>query len=255
MDCGPPSLRKMQAVFVHGVPETSRVWDRLRNQLSSDDHVALSMPGFGCLMPKAFEPTMDSYADWLVAELERHDNPVHLVGHDWGGILVVRAVSLRPDLVASWVTDAAGVADPRFEWHRLAKIWQTHGEGEGWMDAQLSLAPTARAAGLVDLGVPDTDAFGMVEAFDRTMADAILGLYRSALLVHEDWGADFADIPAPGLVLAPPADPFARGRGAERAAERAGARLSRPEGTGHWWMLTHAEAMAALLEDFWAAVG
>ena len=244
----------MPILFVHGVPETYRVWDHVRDHLTSDDHVALSLPGFGCPVPAGFEPSMDGYADWLIAELERQEGPVHLAGHDWGGILVVRAVSLRPDLVASWVTDAAGAADPRFVWHPLAKIWQTAGEGEGWMDAMLSLSPEDGAAALAPFGVPEGDALVMIEAFDRTMADAILTLYRSAVSVHEDWGADFADIPAPGLVLAPQSDPFAPGRGAERAAERAGARLSRQEGIGHWWMLTHPEAMATLLEGFWATV-
>jgi pimeloyl-ACP methyl ester carboxylesterase len=244
----------VQVVFVHGVPETHQVWDRLRGNLSGDDHLALSLPGFGCVLPDRFEPSMESYADWLIVELERQDEPVHLVGHDWGGILVLRAVSLRPDLVASWVTDAAGAADPRFAWHPLAKIWQTPGEGEGWMDAQLSLSDQDRTAALARFGVPEADALVMVEAFDRTMADAILTLYRSAVSVHEDWGADFADIPAPGLVLAPPDDPYAPGRGAERAAERSGARLTRPHGIGHWWMLTNPEAMASLLQEFWSSV-
>ena len=103
--------------------------------------------------------------------------------------------------------------------------------------------------------MPEPDALVMIEGFDRTMCNAILTLYRSAIGVHEQWGPDFTDIPAPGLVLAPTDDPFAVGHGAERCAERSGARLSRPEGVGHWWMLTHPEAMAGLLEEFWATVG
>ena len=75
---------------------------------------------------------MEAYADWLLAELEDQEAPVHLVGHDWGGILVIRAVSLRPKhFVTSWVTTPGGAADPRFAWHSRAKIWQTAGEGEG----------------------------------------------------------------------------------------------------------------------------
>ena len=108
---------------------------------------------------------------------------------------------------------------------------------------------------LARYSVPEADALVMCEGFDRTMADAILALYRSAVSVHEEWGADFADIPARGLVLAPQADPFAPGRGAERAAERSGARLSKQEDVGHWWMLTHPEKMTTLLEEFWATAG
>ena len=180
----------MRVVFVHGVPETHRVWDHVRGRLTSYDDVALSMPGFGCSVPERFEPSMEAYADWLLAELEDQETPVHLVGHDWGGILVMRAVSLRPDLVTSWVTDAGGAADPRFAWHSLARIWQTAGEGEGSMDAQLSLRVEDRATLLARCGVPEADALVMCEGFDRTMADSILALYRSAVSVHEEWGAD-----------------------------------------------------------------
>ena len=83
-------------------------------------------------------------------------------------------------------------------------------EGEQWMDAQLSLNPAERAASLVPLGVPKADALIMADAIDRTMAYAILALCRSAVLVHQDWDADFAGVPAPRLMLAPPTDPFAR---------------------------------------------
>jgi pimeloyl-ACP methyl ester carboxylesterase len=245
----------MQVVFVHGVPESHQVWDLLRNHLSSEDHLALSLPGFGSPPPDDFTSTMDEYADWLIAELERFDAPVHLVGHDWGGLLVIRAVSLRPDLVASWVTDVAGTMDPRFEWHAVAKIWQTPGEGEAMMDAQLGLDPAERGAMLVPLGVPVSEATAMGAAFDRAMADAILSLYRSATRVNEAWGPDFTDISSPGLVLVPADDPFAAGNSAGRVAERAGARLAVLEGMGHWWMLTDPEACAARLEEFWATVG
>ncbi|HEY3143017.1 MAG TPA: alpha/beta fold hydrolase, partial [Acidimicrobiales bacterium] len=82
----------MTAVLVHGVPETERVWDPLREELSRDDVVALSLPGFGCPLPDGFDPTMDRYAEWLIAELERLGSPVDLVGHDWGGGFVLRVV-------------------------------------------------------------------------------------------------------------------------------------------------------------------
>ena len=48
--------------------------------------------------------------------------------------MTVRLVSTRPDLVRSWVTDAAGIGDVDFEWHDFAKIWQTPGAGEEFFD-------------------------------------------------------------------------------------------------------------------------
>ena len=122
----------MPAVFVHGVPETPVLWDPLRSHLQRDDVVALQLPGFGCARPEGFGATKEEYVAWLVGELEglQAQGPIDLVGHDWGGGLTVRLVSIRSDLVQSWVTDAAGLGDLDFEWHDFAKIWQTPGAGE-----------------------------------------------------------------------------------------------------------------------------
>jgi len=244
----------MTAVFVHGVPETDRVWDGVRGALSRTDTVALSLPGFGNPLPARFEPTMDNYADWLIAQLEGMDGPVDLVGHDWGGGFTVRLVSLRPDLVRSWVTDAAGLADVDFEWHDFAKIWQTPGAGEEFMDAQLETAPADRAALYTSLGMSDEAALTMASAFDRTMADAILALYRSATEVHKAWGPAFADIPKPGMVLVPSDDIFLNADAARRSAARAGARVAELQGHGHWWMAGDPTAGVKALEEFWASL-
>lgn len=243
----------MAVVFVHGVPETSRVFDRLRSELASPDHEALALPGFGSPLPEGFEATMDSYADWLIGELERRDRP-HLVGHDWGGLLAIRAVSLRPELVASWASDAAAAMDPRAEWHALAKVWQTPGEGEGFMDAQLSLDAAGRGDLLEAAGVPAEEAAAMGAALDRTMADAVLSLYRSATRINDEWGPYFVDVPAPGLVLVPSDDPFSSAENARRSADRAGARVRDLEGQGHWWMLSDPAGSAAVLEEFWSGL-
>lgn len=46
----------MPAVFVHGNPETSEVWDGLRS-----DTVAVSMPGFSCSRPDDFGSSKEEY--------------------------------------------------------------------------------------------------------------------------------------------------------------------------------------------------
>ena len=57
-------------------------------------------------------------------------------------------------------------------------------------------------------GVPEEAALDLASHINRTMADCILDLYRSAVDVGKQWGPDFAAIPAPGLVLIPSEDPF-----------------------------------------------
>lgn len=242
----------MTTVFVHGVPETYRIWDGVRDCLPDRATIALSLPGFGCPLPDGFVPNMDSYAAWLIKQLEATDGPVDLVGHDRGGGFTLRLVSLRPDLVLSWVTDAAGLADVDFAWHQVATIWQTPEAGEGLMDAQLAATPADRAALFAAGGLSDEAAFTMANGFDRLMADSILTLYRSATEVHEEWGPAFVDIPKPGMAVVATADACLDVESAERAAQRAGARITRLEGAGHWWMAGDDPAAAAkMLEEFW----
>jgi pimeloyl-ACP methyl ester carboxylesterase len=226
----------MPAVLVHGVPETPEIWDDVRSRLTRDDVLALQLPGFGCARPDGFGATKEDYVAWLVGELEALEQPVDLVGHDWGGGFTVRLVSTRPDLVRSWVTDAAGIADVDFEWHQFARIWQTPGEGEAFWDEVLAQPPESRP---------------LMKAADRTMAGCILDLYRSAIDVGREWSPDFRAVPRPGMVLVPTGDPFLAPDCARRAAELAGARIEELDGIGHWWMTEAPEAGAAALERFW----
>jgi pimeloyl-ACP methyl ester carboxylesterase len=247
----------MPAVLVHGVPETPTIWDGLRSKLARSDVVALQLPGFGCPRPAGFGATKEEYVDWLVGELEEvaAQGPVDLVGHDWGGGFTVRLVSTRPDLVRSWVSDAAGIGDPTFEWHDFAKIWQTPGAGEEFFEQQLAMSVDERASMFETMfSVPHDEAIALVSPADQTMADCILALYRSATEVGKEWAPDFHDVPKPGVVLLPSDDPFLSGDTARTGASRAGASVRELPGLGHWWMLQDPARGAAVLEEFWATL-
>ncbi|MBA2624432.1 MAG: alpha/beta hydrolase [Acidimicrobiia bacterium] len=246
----------MSIVLVHGVPETASLWEPLRAELGRDDVVALALPGFGCPRPDGFGATKDEYADWLAGELERlgRDGPIDLVGHDWGGGFTVRVVSTRPELVRSWVSDAAGIGNTDFEWHDFAKIWQTPGEGEAFWEQQLAMPAEERAGVFEAFGVPHDLAVGLGGQVDRTMTECILALYRSATTVGREWGPDFEDVPAPGLVLLASEDAFLSESGTRSAARRAGATVAELEGLGHWWMLQDPARGAKALQAFWASL-
>jgi pimeloyl-ACP methyl ester carboxylesterase len=194
---------------------------------------------------------------WLVAELEAvaATGPVDLVGHDWGGGFVVRVVSTRPDLVRSWVSDAAGIGDVNFEWHDFAKIWQTPDEGEQFFEQQAAATPEERGAVFEMFGIPSERAVALASWADPVMAESILALYRSAVDVGTEWGPDFEAVPKPGLVIIPSDDPFLAADGARISAHRAGASIEELEGIGHWWMLQDPARGARVLESFWASVG
>ncbi len=241
----------MTAVLVHGVPETPALWDPLRAQLSRDV-TTLGMPGFGSALPDGFEPTMESYAGWLHGELAAIDGPIDLVAHDWGAILSLKVLADPPDGIRSWALDM-GNLDDDFVWHDLAQVWQTPEAGEAFMEGMLAVSDDERAGLLIASGVPESGALAMAASIDRTMADAILTLYRSAVNVGREWGPGIDRINGPGLVIEATGDAFRAPDSAARLAERTGAGVATLDGCGHWWMLDDPATAARILHEFWAS--
>lgn len=246
----------MTVVFVHGNPEVAAIWDSLRAELGIDS-IALSPPGFGSPVPAGFDATSDSYADWLIAELEQFDRPVDLVGHDWGGGHVMRAATRRPDLVRRMVTDIAGTGDPEYVWHDMAQLWQTPGDGEAFVEGMSAVAPGQRAENFVAAGMSPEGARACAEASGPEMGACILALYRSAVQPKmTEWADEFAALPGrpPTLVVIASQDHYTGGEAlARRTAERWGAEVAVLEGLGHWWMMQDPAAGAAMLHRFLTA--
>ncbi len=247
----------MTTVLVHGVPEVAAIWNPLIAELAKlgfDDVVVLSPPGFGEPVPTGFEATSDGYTDWLIGELEQFDGQVDVVGHDWGGGHALRAATRRPDLVRKFVTDIAGTADAQYEWHDMAKVWQTEGDGEAFVEAMASTSPDDRAAMLVGAGMTDDGARACAEANGPEMGACILTLYRSAKQPRMTlWGTQFAELADRPEVLVVIAhdDHYTGGPDmARRVAEKWGAQVAELPALGHWWMMQDPAAGAAALHAF-----
>lgn len=241
----------MTAIFVHGVPETTAVWQPLIERIDRSDSVTLALPGFGCDPPAGFDPTMHVYADWLAGELAGYDE-VDLVTHDWGAILALRVLADQPANVRTWVSDM-GDLGADFRWHDTARTWQTPGEGEALMEVMVGASLADRAAILQGVGVPEAHATVMAEAFDRRMADAILTLYRSATDVGNEWNDGIDAITARGLLIESQLDPFRSAGRVARLAERTGAEVVTLPEAGHFWMLDSTDAAAEAITTFWSA--
>ena len=240
-------------VFVHGVPETAAIWTKLRQAISGES-VALALPGFGCSRPDGFGATKDDYLRWLLDQLDGIDGPIDLVGHDWGAGLTYRVATAHGDRLHSWAADIGNIAHPDYEWHDFAKLWQTAGEGEAFVESQNALPPDERATLFEAMGVPHDDALEMASGSDATMGGCILELYRSATPnPHHHWGP-WSPTAAPGLVLHPSDDPFGDETMAAEVADSLGARFQRLEGTGHFWPYQAPDEAAAVLETFWASL-
>jgi pimeloyl-ACP methyl ester carboxylesterase len=251
-------MRRMPAVFVHGVPETRRLWDAIRAHLNTDS-IALALPGFGTSRPTSFTATKDDYAQWLAHSLDQIAQPIDLVGHDWGALLSVRVATAFDVSLRSWTADMARALHPDYVWNRLARTFQTPEAGEAWMVAARQSAPESpesAASRLALLGVPWDQAVGMGAALDETMSACILDLYRSAVPnVSADWGAGLrAHGHAPGLVLLASADPLNDEDLSIDVARRLAAQTHRFDGLGHAWMTEDPATTAAVLQQFWSSV-
>ena len=97
-------------VLVHGAAMDGTVWRYQADALSRAGFspIAVDLPGHG---GSEGEPsvTIRGYAGWLLAYLSVLDEPVHLVGHSMGALVVLEAAAARPDRVRS--VTLVGVAD------------------------------------------------------------------------------------------------------------------------------------------------
>lgn len=238
----------MPAILIHGVPDTHRVWDGVRQHLTRRDVEAWDLLGFGAAPPHDFGSTKEEYVDWLVERLEQVGEPVDLVGHDWGCIFTARIASIRPDLVRTWA-GGNGPISAQYVWHPLAKTWQDQVEGDRYMN---ELEPTAFAKDLVaGFDVPPELAEEMVRHVDGPMKDSILKLYRSALTMGADWEPALANLSAPALVFWGVLDPACQIEFGEKlgAAVRASRMLRLV--CNHWPVLQRPADVAAALEVHW----
>lgn len=237
-------------VFVHGVPETAALWDKVRAEFD-EPTVALSLPGFGCPRPDGFTATKDAYAEWLVGELERFDEPVDLVGHDWGALLTYRLASTRGDLLRSWVADVGNGAHPHVKWHSFARTWQTPGEGEAYFEAINQTPVEQMAEAYESFNLDHDDALTLASWSDATMGTCILDLYRSAVPnIFATWGDAFGPTSAPGLILFAELDSFGNEAMSREVAQTFGASQETLPGVGHWWALESPAESARVIRHF-----
>lgn len=243
----------MPLILLRGVPETPAVWRPLIECLDRDDVITLQLPGFGTAHPVGFAPSKESYVEWLIEELERFrdiEPPIDVVGHDWGGALVVRAAMLRPELMRSWVSNSTAFVDPDFVWHDAAMKWQTLDVGEAFWSRQLASAPATRRRMFAVAGAPDDVASELAAALDGAMIESILSLYRSAVNIAQEWSLSTSEGLPSGLALVPLRDPYLSAASSFEGAQRLQAEIAELD-LGHWWMLENPSRSAEVLQAFW----
>ncbi|HVM57240.1 MAG TPA: alpha/beta fold hydrolase [Gaiellaceae bacterium] len=96
-------------VLVHGLGGSAANWRALAPALASERRVIVpELPGHGGSAPLPATPTVDPFAEAVLAVLEAEDAlPAPWVGHSLGGLVGLRAAIRRPDAVTGIVLAAA----------------------------------------------------------------------------------------------------------------------------------------------------
>jgi len=95
---------RTKIVLVHGFLDDRTAWDDVRSLLGEDfEAVALDLPGSGAHLNDEGPFTLHRLAESVIAEIDRSDNPVVLVGQSMGAQLSELAAAARPGRVAGLV--------------------------------------------------------------------------------------------------------------------------------------------------------
>jgi pimeloyl-ACP methyl ester carboxylesterase len=241
----------MPVLFVHGVPATARLWRPILDLIDRSDEVeAVDLPGFATEPPAGWVAQKENYVDFVIERLEAlhaRGGPVHLVGHDWGCLLTLRAASLRPELLRSVAAGNAPI-DEHWPLHNMWDEWMVPGEGEALMDRIVAAGGMAEM--LQRLGFPPEDAKHNGWAYPGN-GRRILSLYRSAIDIGRAWAPDLARIVIPSMLLWGERDlivPIEIGR---RMAAKIGAEVV-PLPAGHFWPYQAPREAVAALKRHWA---
>ena len=93
-------------VLIHGAFHGSWCWDKVIPLLEKAGHrtIAPDLPGHGKNKKTATEEiTLQSYVDCVIEVLDRQPEPVILVGHSMGGMVISQAAEYRPDKIKKLV--------------------------------------------------------------------------------------------------------------------------------------------------------
>lgn len=84
-------------IFIHGSFANSKSWRKIKDHLGNPDHTySINLPGHGGLDdPDDFDdPHFETEFEAIKSQCQIHDQPVHLVGHSYGGVVALASTLL-----------------------------------------------------------------------------------------------------------------------------------------------------------------
>lgn len=234
---------RTKIVLVHGFLDDGTAWDDVRSLLGEDfEAVALDLPGSGAHLNDEGPFTLHRLAESVIAEIDRSDNPVVLVGQSMGAQLSELAAAARPGRVAGLVlltpVPLAGVhlaGDAANSFRSLGG--DADAQRQGRLGVSVSLTPRALET-LLASGIAVRPAV-VAEVFDAWNNGDTAGATSSAYA-------------GPTLIVRGTGDPFVTQEVIDAGVlpRFANARLVGIADAGHFPHLEKPEEVTRIVEDF-----
>jgi pimeloyl-ACP methyl ester carboxylesterase len=187
---GPP------VVLLHQTPRSVDEFAEVIPILAAENRVlAVDNPGYGCSDIPPRQPTVEEYADTIVALLDHLDiQKAHLVGHHTGAILAVDIAARHPDRVAKLALSGPHYMDEEMRemLHKISVQWTVQPDGShimekwekfsGWVDDPMVVHRVVTDL----LRAGETSEYGHFACADYRMEDTLPLVKAPALLIVGD---------------------------------------------------------------------
>lgn len=157
-------------VLVHGSWHGAWCWYKVIARLQAAGHrvIAPDLPSLGADKTPLAEVTLKSWTDTVVAALDCADEPVILVGHSRGGILISEAAQARPERVRTLVYLCAFLLQDGDTLLAVSGM-----DPDSALAGNLVIAQDQRSATVKD-EIIDMAFYGGCDANDRALARTLL---------------------------------------------------------------------------------
>lgn len=253
---GPP------LVLVHGLGGAAANWRLIAPGLAATRRVIVpDLPGHGASDPLPDAPTIDPFADAVLAVLEAEEAlPAPWVGHSLGGLVALRAAVLRPEAVEGVVlAAAAGISSTTRAAETVLTVLAVAQPGKllARQRGRVSRSPLGRRAAFGWWGVADPVGLdpAMAEAFLAGPAEHRDTASAGRALVRSDPRLDLERVTCPCLCLWGAQDNWVPLADGVEYARRLRAPLRVIPDCGHLLIGERPDAVLRAVRDFLQTIG